>query len=46
VFGFRPTNPRGSVNPRRCTERVITPKALRWPQGNSNPGLEANLSAH
>ncbi|PKI45559.1 hypothetical protein CRG98_034077 [Punica granatum] len=46
VSGFRPTNPRGSVNPRRRTKRVITPKALRWPQGDSNPGLGANLSAH
>ncbi|PKI71072.1 hypothetical protein CRG98_008537 [Punica granatum] len=42
---FRPSNSRGSVNPRRCTERIITPKALRWPQGDSNPGSGANLGA-
>ncbi|PKI73711.1 hypothetical protein CRG98_005952 [Punica granatum] len=35
-----PTNPRGSVNLRRHTKRVITPKALRWSQGDSNLGSD------
>ncbi|PKI50500.1 hypothetical protein CRG98_029105 [Punica granatum] len=42
---LRPTNLRDSVNSRRRTERVITPKALRWLQGDSNLGSSANLSA-
>ncbi|PKI39222.1 hypothetical protein CRG98_040391 [Punica granatum] len=36
--------PWGSVNPRRRTERVITPKALRWLQGDSNPRIISSTS--
>ncbi|OWM74382.1 hypothetical protein CDL15_Pgr013286 [Punica granatum] len=45
VSELRPTNSRGSMNPRWRTEQVITPKALQWLQGVSNPGSGGYLNS-